>query len=64
MMKLPLRLVAPVTKSAQWRRRARKPNAELRTREYLTAAEVEKLIKAAGRNRWGHRDATLVLVGL
>ena len=38
------------------------PNAELRTREYLTEAEVEKLIKAAGKNRWGHRDATMILV--
>ena len=40
----------------------RKPNAELRTREYLTTAEVEKLIKVAGTNRWGHRDATMILV--
>jgi type 1 fimbriae regulatory protein FimB/type 1 fimbriae regulatory protein FimE len=34
----------------------------LRTREYLTEAEVERLMKAAGKNRWGHRDATMVLV--
>ena len=34
----------------------------LRTREYLTETEVEKLIKAAGTNRWGHRDATMILV--
>jgi type 1 fimbriae regulatory protein FimB/type 1 fimbriae regulatory protein FimE len=34
----------------------------LRTREYLTEAEVEKLMTAAGRNRWGHRDATMILV--
>jgi type 1 fimbriae regulatory protein FimB/type 1 fimbriae regulatory protein FimE len=40
----------------------RPPNAELRSREYLTAAEVEKLIKAAHDGRWGHRDATLILV--
>ena len=31
-------------------------------REYLTPKEVEKLIKAAKDGRWGHRDATLVLV--
>jgi integrase len=37
-------------------------NAEARSREYLTAAEVEKLIKAAKAGRWGHRDATLILV--
>ena len=40
----------------------RPPNADLRTREYLTEAEVERLMKAAGKNRWGHRDATMVLV--
>jgi integrase len=40
----------------------RPPNADLRTREYLTAAEVERLIAAARGNRWGHRDATMVLV--
>ena len=37
-------------------------NADYRTREHLTQAEVERLIKAAGKNRWGHRDATMVLV--
>jgi integrase len=40
----------------------RPPNADLRTREYLTAAEVERLLAAAGGNRWGHRDATMILV--
>jgi type 1 fimbriae regulatory protein FimB/type 1 fimbriae regulatory protein FimE len=34
----------------------------LRTREYLTEAEVERLMQAASRNRWGHRDATMILV--
>src|SRR5215468_7857463 len=33
-----------------------------RPREYLTEREIEKLIKAAGENRWGHRDATAVLI--
>jgi len=42
----------------------RRPNGELRTREYLTGAEVEKLIAAAKRNRWGHRDATMILLCL
>ena len=37
-------------------------NAELRTREYLTPAEIEKLMTAAKDGRWGHRDATLVMV--
>jgi len=40
----------------------RLPNADLRTREYLTEAEVENLMAAARDNRWGHRDATMVLV--
>ena len=39
----------------------RKPNADLRAREYLTEKEVERLIRAAKGNRWGHRDATMVL---
>ena len=33
-----------------------------RPREYLTEREIEKLIKAAGENRWGHRDATAILI--
>jgi integrase len=40
----------------------RRPNAELRTREYLTPAEIEKLIAATKRGRYGQRDATLILV--
>ena len=31
-------------------------------REYLTEQEIEKLIEAAGENRWGHRDATAILI--
>jgi integrase len=37
-------------------------NAELRTREYLTEAEVDRLIKAAKVNRHGQRDATMILL--
>ncbi len=40
----------------------RPPNQALRTREYLTGAEVERLMEAAKGNRHGHRDATMVLV--
>ena len=40
----------------------RRPNSELRTREHLTEAEVNKLIAAAKGNRHGHRDATMILV--
>jgi hypothetical protein len=40
----------------------RQANAELRTKEYVTPVEVEKLIKTAKDGRDGHRDATLVLI--
>jgi integrase len=40
----------------------RRPNAQLRTREHLTEAEIARLIEAAKRNRHGHRDAAMVLV--
>jgi integrase len=40
----------------------RRPNRELRAREYLTEAEVERLMKAAKDNRWGHRDSTMMLL--
>lgn len=31
-------------------------------RDYLTEREVERLMKAAGDNRYGHRNATAILV--
>jgi integrase len=31
-------------------------------REYLTEKEVDRLIEAAKDNRWGHRDATAILI--
>ena len=40
----------------------RKPNSELRSREYLTVKEVERLMEAARKNRRGHRDATMILL--
>ena len=40
----------------------RRPNADLRTREYLTPDEVEMLIEAVRNNRHGRRDATMILV--
>jgi len=42
----------------------RVPNAERRSREFLTPAEVESLINAAEKlGRHGHRDATMIMVG-
>ena len=43
-------------------RRGRLPNTHYRVREYLTEKEVERLMKAAGDNRYGHRDATMILL--
>ena len=37
-------------------------NADLRTREYLTDDEVQRLAEAAKANRHGQRDATMILV--
>jgi integrase len=62
MKKSALRLVPPNHKVQTVDMARRRPNAELRAREYLTEAEVEKLIDAARGNRWGHRDATMILV--
>ena len=33
-----------------------------RPREYLREREIEKLMGAARENRWGHRDATAILI--
>jgi type 1 fimbriae regulatory protein FimB/type 1 fimbriae regulatory protein FimE len=56
-----LRLVAPtIDKRTVTLRRAK--NSELRTREYLTEHEVEVLMAAARQNRYGHRDATMILI--
>lgn len=53
-----LALAAPATEN----RTVRRPNAELRTREHLTADEVERLIEAATGNRQGYRDALMMLL--
>src|SRR5450631_1287763 len=57
-----LRLVTPATeKRTVMPRRAK--NSDLRTREYLTEQEIERLMAAARQNRYGHRDATMILIG-
>jgi integrase len=61
MAKSHLKLVAPATLIRTVTPK-RAPNADLRTREYLTETEVERLLTAAKGNRWGHRDATMILV--
>jgi integrase len=56
-----LRVVAP-TEVKRTVAPGRAKNAELRTREHFTPDEVEALIEAARGNRYGHRDATMVLL--
>jgi integrase len=56
-----LHLVTPATEIRTVTPR-RPPNAKLRTREHLTADEVERLIEAARGNRHGYRDALMVLL--
>ena len=65
MAKRHLKLVTPATvnRTVRPKRTSKRPtNGDLRTREYLTEAEVERLMNAAKGNRWGHRDATMILV--
>ena len=61
MAKTHLKLVTPATVKRTVTPK-RLPNGNLRTREYLTEAEVERLMAAAKGNRYGHRDATIALV--
>ena len=61
MAKARLKLVSPSTE-VRTVTPLRVPNKELRTREYLTEVEVDRLIAAARKNRWGHRDATMILI--
>jgi hypothetical protein len=57
--KRPLKLVtsATVLRTVALRR---SPNRDLRTREHLAEAEVERLVKTTKGNRYGLRDAVLV----
>jgi integrase len=59
-----LRLVAPATEKQTVApdMARRRPNAALRSREHLTADEVERLVAAAKDGRHGHRNATMLLV--
>jgi type 1 fimbriae regulatory protein FimB/type 1 fimbriae regulatory protein FimE len=61
MAKSHLKLVTPATVNRTVTPK-RLPNDKLRTREYLTEAEVEKLTATAKGNRHGHRDAAMILV--
>ena len=62
MTKSKLRLVTRALVNRAVATPRRPSNAELRTREHLTEAEVEQLIDAAKANRWGCRDALMILL--
>lgn len=61
MGKAHLKLVTPATEKRTVAP-TRRPNGDLRTREYLTEAEMDHLMDVARSNRHGHRDATMILV--
>jgi integrase len=66
-MKPMLKLITPNLPTTVFRAVAPRPprrpkNSELRAREYLTPTEVDQLIAAAKGNRYGHRDATMILI--
>ena len=58
-----LKLVSPATENRTVTP-LRRPNAELRPREHLTEREIDKLVEAAKDNRWGQRDATMILIAV
>jgi integrase len=62
-MNTQLRLVEPCNENRQVEvlTPRRVANSEMRSREYLTPAEIEKLLKASKAGRWAHRDACLIL---
>ena len=57
-----LKVVPPTSEKCAVALPVRQPNTAYRSREHLTEREVERLIEAAKDNRWGHRDATMVLL--
>jgi integrase len=64
MTKSHVALVAPtsVNGTVEPRPPRRRRNTEVRAREYLTDAEIERLIAAAKGNRWGHRNGAMILL--
>jgi integrase len=60
-----LRLVPPATKNgtvAKAQPPTRPKNEDLREREHLRPEEIERLIEAARGNRYGGRDALMILM--
>src|SRR5262249_2350120 len=61
MTKPTLKIVSPATVKRKVMPR-RPKNADVRTREYLTEKEVDKLIEGCEGNRQPHRDQTMILI--
>jgi integrase len=61
MAKTALKIVSPTTVKRKVTPR-RPKNADVRTREYLTEKEVERLIEGCQGNRRPHRDQTMILL--
>jgi type 1 fimbriae regulatory protein FimB/type 1 fimbriae regulatory protein FimE len=61
-MKTVLKIVPPATEIRKVAMPRRPKNADVRTREYLTEREVERLIEGCSSNRWPHRDQTMILL--
>jgi type 1 fimbriae regulatory protein FimB/type 1 fimbriae regulatory protein FimE len=58
-----LKLVPQIPPTAEYRQvPLRRPNKELRSREYLTPSEIDVTLDAARQMRHGHRDATMILI--
>jgi hypothetical protein len=53
MMKLPAKPPPPAIVNRTVKMPRRRPNAELKSREHLTDAEIERLMATAWNNRWG-----------
>ncbi len=53
---------APTAVNVTVEARARRQAKTHRPREYLTEKEIGRLMDAARDNRWGHRDATAILI--
>jgi hypothetical protein len=57
-----LKLVEPCNENRQVEPTLRRvTNAEMRSREYLTPGEIEKLLRAAKDGRWSLRNACLIM---
>src|SRR5215510_10319725 len=62
MTKPALKIVLPDTQIRKVETPRRPRNTDVRTREYLTESEVERLIEGCKGNRWPQRDQTMLLL--